>query len=71
LLLALVCTVLPVFLLSEGIRRIGAGPAAIIGAVGPVSTLALANVFLGEPLHLLQALGTVFVLVGATVVARA
>jgi drug/metabolite transporter (DMT)-like permease len=71
LLLALVCTVLPVFLLSEGIRRIGAGPAAIIGAVGPVSTLALAHVVLGEPLHLLQAVGTVLVLVGATVVARA
>jgi drug/metabolite transporter (DMT)-like permease len=70
LLLALVCTVLPVFLLSEGIRRIGAGPSAIIGAVGPVSTLALAHVVLGEPVHLIQALGTLLVLVGATVVAR-
>jgi drug/metabolite transporter (DMT)-like permease len=70
LLLALVCTVLPVFLLAEGIRRIGAGPAAIIGAVGPVSTIALAHVVLGEPVHLVQALGTALVLVGATVVAR-
>ena len=70
-LLALVCTVLPVFLLAEGIRRIGAGPSAIIGAVGPVSTLALAHVLLGEPVHLLQAVGTLLVLVGATVVARA
>ena len=70
LLLALVCTVLPVFLLSEAIRRIGAGPSAIIGAVGPVSTLALAYVVLGEPLHWLQGLGTLLVLVGATVVAR-
>lgn len=70
LLLALVCTVLPVFLLAEGIRRIGAGPSAIIGAVGPVSTIALAHVLLGEPVHLIQALGTLLVLVGATVVAR-
>lgn len=70
LLLALVCTVLPVFLLAEGIRRIGAGPAAIIGAVGPVSTLALAHVVLGEPLHWVQGVGTLLVLVGATVVAR-
>jgi drug/metabolite transporter (DMT)-like permease len=70
LLLALVCTVLPVFLLAEGIRRIGAGPAAIIGAVGPVSTIALAHAVLGEPVHGLQALGTLLVLVGATVVAR-
>ena len=70
LLLALVCTVLPVFLLAEGIRRIGAGPSAIIGAVGPVSTIALAHVVLGEPVHLVQAIGTALVLVGATVVAR-
>lgn len=70
LLLALVCTVLPVFLLAEGIRRIGAGPAAIIGAVGPVSTLALAHSTLGEPLHGVQLLGTALVLAGATVVAR-
>jgi drug/metabolite transporter (DMT)-like permease len=68
--LALVCTVLPVFLLAEGIRRIGAGPSSIIGAVGPVSTIVLAHIVLGEPLHLLQAIGTVLVLVGATVVAR-
>jgi drug/metabolite transporter (DMT)-like permease len=70
LLLGLVCTVLPVFLLAEGIRRIGAGPSAIIGAVGPVSTIALAHWLLGEPVHLIQALGTALVLVGATVVAR-
>jgi drug/metabolite transporter (DMT)-like permease len=70
LLLALCCTVLPVFLLAEGIRRIGAGSSAIIGAVGPVSTLALANATLGEEVHALQALGTLLVLVGATVVAR-
>lgn len=70
LLLALVCTVLPVFLLAEGIRRIGAGPAAIVGAVGPVSTLLLAHLLLGEPVHAVQAVGTALVLVGATVVAR-
>lgn len=69
-LLAFVCTVLPVFLLAEGIRRIGAGPAAIIGAVGPVSTIALAHWVLGEPVHLVQGLGTLLVLVGATVTAR-
>lgn len=69
-LLALVCTVLPVFLLAEGIRRIGAGPAAIIGAVGPVSTIALAHWVLGEPVHLVQGIGTTLVLVGATVTAR-
>ncbi|HEY6079336.1 MAG TPA: DMT family transporter [Polyangiaceae bacterium] len=71
LVLALVCTVLPVFLLAEGIRRIGAGPASIIGAVGPVSTILLAHWVLGEPIHAMQAVGTALVLLGATVVARA
>jgi drug/metabolite transporter (DMT)-like permease len=38
--------------------------------VGPVSTIALAHVVLGEPVHPVQAIGTALVLVGATVVAR-
>lgn len=70
LVLALVCTVLPVFLLAEGIRRIGAAPASIIGGVGPVSTIVLAHFALGEPVHLIQALGTALVLTGATIIAR-
>jgi len=69
-LLALICTVFPVFLLAEGIRR-RAGPASIMAAVGPVSTIALAYLFLDEPVHLVQGFGTFLVLVGATVVARA
>ncbi|HEV8247648.1 MAG TPA: DMT family transporter, partial [Polyangiaceae bacterium] len=67
--LALVATVLPTFLLAEGIRRIGPGPAAIAGTIGPVSTLALANIFLGEPVLPLQIFGAVLVLAGATLVA--
>ena len=45
--------------------------ALVLGALSFVSTLALAYVFLGEPLHWVQAIGTALVLVGATVVARA
>lgn len=70
LLLAIVCTVLPVFLLAEGIRRIGSSSAAILGTVGPVSTLVLAHFLLDEPIGGRQLTGTLLVLVGATLVAR-
>jgi drug/metabolite transporter (DMT)-like permease len=69
LLLALFATVLPTFLLAAGIRRIGPGPAGIAGTVGPVSTVLLAHVFLGEPVTLPQVAGALLVLAGATLVA--
>ncbi len=69
LLLAFLATVLPTFLLAAGIRRIGSGPAGIVGTVGPVSTVFLAHVFLGEPVTLPQVLGALLVLAGATLVA--
>jgi drug/metabolite transporter (DMT)-like permease len=69
-LMALVATVLPTYALAAGIRRVGPGPAATIGTIGPVSTLLLAHWLLGEPITGLQIAGTGLVLVGATLVAR-
>jgi drug/metabolite transporter (DMT)-like permease len=69
--LALICTVLPVFMLAEGIRRIGSPSASILGTVGPVSTIVLAHFLLGEAVSARQVAGTALVLVGATLVARA
>lgn len=57
-------TVIPTFLIAEGIRIIGANNASIIGAIGPVSTIILAYFFLGERLYFLQMVGTVFVVSG-------
>jgi drug/metabolite transporter (DMT)-like permease len=70
LLMALLATVLPTYALAAGIRRIGPGPAATVGTIGPVSTLLLAHWLLGEPLSAQQILGTCLVLAGATLVAR-
>jgi drug/metabolite transporter (DMT)-like permease len=39
ILLALACTVLPVFLVAESLKRIGANHFALIGALGPVTTV--------------------------------
>jgi drug/metabolite transporter (DMT)-like permease len=64
LLMAVVSTVLPIILTSEGIRRLGASHASIIGAVGPVATIFLGAIFLDEPITALQLAGAALVLAG-------
>jgi drug/metabolite transporter (DMT)-like permease len=64
LLMAAVATVLPIVLMSEGIRRIGASHASIIGSVGPVATIFLGFVFLDEPITAFQLTGAALVLAG-------
>lgn len=56
------CTVLPIFATMYAVARIGSGPASQVGLVGPVSTIALAAVFLDEPVGMLQLAGTAIVL---------
>jgi drug/metabolite transporter (DMT)-like permease len=67
--MALFATVLPTYALAAGIRRIGPGASAILGTLGPVSTLLLAYWLLAEPITLLQIIGTAIVLLGATLIA--
>lgn len=62
--MAIFSTVLPVFLLSAGIRRIGSGNASLIGSIGPVATIYLAHVFLNEGVSLQQLAGSLLVLTG-------
>lgn len=62
--LVVIATVIPTFLIVEGIRIVGAGNSSIIGFVGPVSTIFLAYFLLGEKVSFLQLLGTAIVLVG-------
>lgn len=66
--MAIVSTVLPTMLLAAGIRRIGAHSASLIGTVGPVTTIALAYVFLNEPVSMMQILGSCLVLAGVLIV---
>jgi drug/metabolite transporter (DMT)-like permease len=68
--MALAGTVIPSYLVSEGIRRIGSENAAIVGSVGPVSTIIQANIFLGEPMLALQIAGTAFILLGVLMISR-
>jgi drug/metabolite transporter (DMT)-like permease len=64
LFMAIFATVVPTFMISEGIRIIGANNAAILGAIGPVSTIILAYLFLGEILYPRQWLGAVIIISG-------
>lgn len=67
---ALLCTVLPVFATMLAVARIGAGPVALAGMIGPVSTIALGYVFLGEAISGWQLAGTALVLAGVFVLSR-
>ncbi len=68
--MAVLSTVIPSYLISEAIKVLGAPNFSIIGSLGPVSTIILANIFLDERLSSLQILGTLVVIVGIYVVSR-
>jgi drug/metabolite transporter (DMT)-like permease len=69
--MALLSTVLPSYMVAEGIKRIGSENAAIVGSVGPVATIVQANIFLYEPILALQVAGTILVLTGVLLISRA
>ncbi len=62
--MALFSTVLPSFLLAAAIARIGASITSITGSLGPVATIGMAALFLGEPLSMAQLAGAALVLTG-------
>jgi len=62
--MALLSTVLPSFMLAGAIHRIGSSQTSIIGGVGPVSTIVLAALFLGESMNPLQVAGAMLVIAG-------
>jgi len=68
LILGTLCTVIPIFLTSEALRRVGAQPVAIIGGLAPVSAYALGWALLGEPLLPLQVVGSIIVVIGVLMV---
>ncbi|MEH6457101.1 MAG: DMT family transporter, partial [Cocleimonas sp.] len=63
-LLAIFCTLIPSFLTAEAINRIGATRMSITGSVGPVFTIFIAVVFLGEDFGWEHIVGLFLVLIG-------
>ncbi|MHB8621811.1 MAG: DMT family transporter [Sulfuricaulis sp.] len=66
--MALFSTVLPAFLLAAAMHRIGSMHTSMIGSIGPVSTIYLAYVFLGEQLSVVQITGSILVLSGVLMI---
>ena len=67
---ATLCTALPVLLVMMAIERIGPALAAQTGMIGPLSTIAMGALLLGEPFTAWLAAGTVLVIAGIFVFTR-
>lgn len=68
ILLALIATVIPSFMLSYGMKKIGANNAAIITSIGPVSTILQAHFILGDRIFSEQVIGTMLVIAGVLMI---
>lgn len=66
--MAIISTLVPSFMISEAIKRIGPSRVAIISSIGPISTIILASIFLGETIEVFQILGTIVVISGVMLV---
>ncbi len=65
------CTVMPVLLVMMAIERVGASLTAQAGMVGPMATVTMGALLLGEPFTVWVAFGTALVIAGIYVFARA
>jgi drug/metabolite transporter (DMT)-like permease len=63
-LLAIVATVIPGFLMSNAMKKIGSNNVAIVSSIGPVSTIIQAHFILGERIFFEQIIGTFLVITG-------
>ena len=66
--MAVLSTAVPVFMTSEALRRVGANTVAIIGALGPVTTIVFGYLGLEEIMTPLQLAGSALVLIGVVVI---
>ncbi|GHN00134.1 permease [Cytophagales bacterium WSM2-2] len=69
-LMAVFSTVVPSYLITTAINRIGSENVAIVSSVGPVSTIILANIFLDESVTTWQLIGTALILFGVFIIGR-
>lgn len=67
-LLSLIATVIPSFMLSFAMKKIGPNNAAIMTSIGPVSTILQAHWILGEKIFTEQIIGTVLVIAGVLLI---
>ena len=63
-LLAVISTVIPSFMISEAIKKIGSAQTGIVGTLGPIITIVLAVSVLNEPFTFYHAFGIILVMLG-------
>ena len=68
--MALVSTLIPSFLVSMAIDRLGASVFSVFGSLGPISTITLAYFFLNEQITNIQVLGMMVVIAGVTIISK-
>jgi drug/metabolite transporter (DMT)-like permease len=66
--MAIVSTVVPTWLIAIAIRRLGANQTSLVGSLGPVFTIGLGALVLGEAVEGLQLAGAALVLAGVMLV---
>lgn len=70
--IAVFSTVLPIFMVSEALKRIGAMKVSMLGAIGPIATLIGDVLIMGAPVSVWQISGSAMVLLGVwTITSRA
>lgn len=68
--LAIVCTVIPSFMIAEAISRIGPGPMSAVGGIGPVVAAWAAVAILGEPFGWPHAVAMALTIAGVWLLAK-
>ena len=68
--LAIIATVVPSFMISGAMKKIGSNNVSIITSIGPVSTILQAHYILGEKIFLEQVLGTILVVIGVLLIGK-
>ena len=63
-LLAFISTVIPSFMISTAIAKIGSAQTSIVGTLGPIITILLATFILDEPFTVYHALGILLIITG-------
>ncbi|TAG14929.1 MAG: DMT family transporter [Sphingobacteriia bacterium] len=66
--LAIIATVIPSFMMSSGMKKIGSNNVSIITSIGPVSTTLQAYYFLDEKILDVQIIGTIMVIIGVVLI---
>ena len=69
-LIAIFATVIPSYMINFALGRIGADGTAVVGNAGPLFTIAMSALILGEPFGPLEAAGATLVIAGMVMFSR-